>query len=382
MATEMRRPRRRSLLLALAVLLLILLCALLIIIVYPIISPPAADLKADAGGPYTVDEAQPLTFDGSASSGGNITSYEWDFGDSSTGSGVSPSHTYPDGPHQYDVKLTVTDDQGRTASDTTQVTVNNLPPTADADGPYTCQTGETIPLNGTCSDPSPDDEASLTCTWAEFSGTALSQPNYNCPNQPGEVSLTLTATDKDGASAQGSTTVTVVETPLTANADGPYTGTVGMPVSLDGSGSAPAEAIISYEWDFGDGQTGAGMVISHTYAATGTYTVTLTVADPTTQASDTTTATITATGNQLPEAVINSEVIPKTSDECYSLNGSASTDPDGDIVSYVWNLGDGNEKVGPEIEYCYQASGSYTVTLTVTDDAGGTDSASVDIKVP
>jgi PKD repeat protein len=382
MTTIMRRPRRRSLLLALAVLLLILLCALLIIIIYPIISPPTTDLKADAGGPYTVDEAQPLSFDGSASSGGNITNYEWDFGDGSTGSGVSPSHTYQDGPAQYDVTLTVTDDQGRTASDTTQVTVNNLPPTADAGGPYTCQTGETIQLNGTCEDPSPVDAASLTCTWAEFSGAALSQPNYTCPNQPGQVSLTLTATDKDGASAQGSTTVTAGETQLTADADGPYSGTVGMPVSFDGSGSAPAEAIISYEWDFGDGQTGAGVVISHTYAATGTYTVILTVADPTTQANDVTTATITAAGNELPQAVIDSEVIPKTSDECYSLKGTASTDPDGEIVSYVWDLGDGNEKVGPEIEYCYQESGSYTVTLTVTDDAGATDSASVDIEVP
>ena len=186
MTTEMRRPRRRSLLLALAVLLLILLCALLIIIVYPIISPPAAGLKADAGGPYTVDEAQLLSFDGSASSDGNITNYEWDFGDGSTGSGVSPTHMYQDGPAQYDVKLTVTNEQGQTASDTTQVTVNNLPPTADADGPYTCQTGETIQLNGTCNDPSPVDAASLTCTWAEFSGAAVSQPSYNCPNKPGE----------------------------------------------------------------------------------------------------------------------------------------------------------------------------------------------------
>ena len=124
------------------------------------------------------------------------------------------------------------------------------------------------------------------------------------------------------------------------------------------------------------------MVISHTYAATGTYTVTLTVADPTAQASDSTMATITAAENQPPKAVIESEIIPKTSDECYNFKGSASADPDGEIVSYVWNLGDGNEKVGPEIEYCYKESGSYTVTLTVTDDAGATGSASVDVKIP
>jgi PKD repeat protein len=381
MTNATRRPRRRSTLLALAIILLILLIALLILLI-PVISPPGGELKADAGGPYSVDESQSLALDGSASSGGNITSYEWDFGDGSTGTGVSPSHVYQDGPAQYDVKLTVTDDRGQTASDTTQVTVNNLPPTADAGGPYTCQTGETIPLSGICNDPSPVDAGSLTCAWAEFSGATLSQPNYTCGDKPGEVSLTLTATDKDGASAQSTAIVTVVETQLTADADGPYTGTVGMPVSFDGSGSTPAEAIISYEWAFGDGHTGAGVVISHTYAVTGTYVVTLTVADPTTQASDTTTATITTAENQPPMAVIASEVIPKTSDECYNFDGSGSSDPDGEIVSYVWNLGDGNEKVGPKIEYCYQQSGTYTVTLTVTDDADATGSASAEVKIP
>jgi PKD repeat protein len=383
MEEQAKRPRRRrSLLLALLAILLILLCVLAIVILYPIIFPPEGpELTADAGGPYTVDEAQPLTLDGGGSTG-SIVSYEWDFGDGTTGSGASPSHTYDDGPAEYTVTLTVTDDQGGTATDTAQVTVNNLPPTADADGPYTCQAGEAVTLSGVCTDPSPVDDAAVSCTWADFSGAAVTEPSYNCPDEPGEITVTLTATDKDGASAQDSTTISVTEiSTLTADADGPYTGVVGEPVTFDGSGSSPAESIISYEWDFGDGETGSGVVISHTYAATGTYTVILTVADPNTQDTDTTTATITAAGeNQPPTAVITTEEIPKA-EPCLRFIGSDSTDPDGQIVLYEWDFGDGNTDTGEEIEYCYAEAGDYTVTLTVTDDAGATGSTSLDVTV-
>lgn len=372
--------RRRRLLLILALSLLVLLCLLLLLVLRPIIFPPR-ELSADADGPYSVGEAQPLTFDGSGSRG-NITNHAWDFGDGTTGSGVSPSHSYPDGPAQFLARLTVTDDQGRTASDTADVTVNNLPPTADAGGPYTCQVGETIQLAGTCNDPSPTDAAALTCTWADFSGAALSQPSFTCPGTPGQVTVTLTATDKDGASAQDSAAISVVEVRLIADAGGPYTGTVGIPVAFDGTGSSPGDAIQSYTWNFGDGQGGSGAVVTHTYTASDTYTVALTVANATMQDTDMTTAAISAVANQPPKAVVETQLIPKTSGQCYRFTGSKSADPDGQIVSYAWDLGDGNTRTGPVIEYCYTKPGHYTASLTVTDDRGDPGSASVEINVP
>ena len=384
METTGRRRRLPLLLFILGAILLLILCVLLFIFVlYPIIfPPPAAGPTAEAGGPYTVGEAQPLTLDGSGSKG-NITTYAWDLGDGTPGAGVKPVHTYPDGPKQFTVKLTVTDTQGRTASDTTQVTVNNLPPTADAGGPYTCQVDETIQLNGVCNDPSPVDAATLSCTWADFSGAALSQPSYLCPSTPSTRTVTLTATDKDGASAPDSAPIAVVQIRLTADADGPYSGLAGSPVTVDGSGSSPADRITSYQWSFGDGQTGAGAVVSHIYATSGTYTLVLTVSDGVTQATDTATATIRAEGgNQPPEAVITSRVIPKTSNRCYRFTGSASQDPDGQIISYVWDLGDQVTRIGPEIEYCYAKAGTYRVTLTVTDNGQATGQATVTVTVP
>jgi len=79
---------------------------------------------ADANGPYAGTVGTPVVFDGSGSSDvdGTIASYAWDFGDGSTGTGVSPSHAYA-APGTYTVTLTVTDDGGLTASATTSATI-------------------------------------------------------------------------------------------------------------------------------------------------------------------------------------------------------------------------------------------------------------------
>ncbi len=74
---------------------------------------------------------EPVTFDGSFSSdpGGTIVSYEWSFGDGSTGTGADPSHTYAK-PGAYTVTLTITDNEGKTWEFSNVVTVAEAPPTA------------------------------------------------------------------------------------------------------------------------------------------------------------------------------------------------------------------------------------------------------------
>ena len=341
---EEERSRSPLLLILLTLLILAVLC----IIAWFVFLRPRPDggagtegPTADAGGPYTVDEAQPLSFDGSGSSGGNL-SYSWDFGDGNISADAAPSHSYPDGPTEYDVSLTVTDDQGNVATNTTQVTVNNLPPTANAGGPYTCMVSETIPLEGQCDDPSPVDRQTLTCTWADFAGATLSQPSYTCPATPGEISLTLTATDKDGASAQASASLRV-------------TTSDNMTPTVPPDGGTPT--------------------ITPTTPITVTPTIT-----PTTPI--TVTPTITPTmppdENQPPVAEVEVHLRSKNG-LIYGFDGSKSTDPDGTIVSYVWDFGDGNTGEGAEIIHEYQSAGPHTVTLTVTDDQGAQGKTSVEV---
>jgi PKD repeat protein len=91
-------------------------------------------------------------------------------------------------------------------------------------------------------------------------------------------------------------TVNPVNRCPTADANGPYTGIVNVAVQFDGSGSSdPDGDPLTYAWDFGDGNVGAGVMPTHPYAATGTFTVTLTVSDGDVScpaATATTTATI------------------------------------------------------------------------------------------
>jgi hypothetical protein len=66
------------------------------------------------------------------------------------------------------------------------------------------------------------------------------------------------------------------------------------------------------------------------------------------------------------------------------FDGSGSTDPDGTIVSYEWDFGDGTTGTGQSITHGYTATGTYSVTLTVTDNCGveATDTADVTIVGP
>jgi M6 family metalloprotease-like protein/uncharacterized repeat protein (TIGR01451 family) len=84
---------------------------------------------SDPNGPYAGTVGQPVQFDGSSSFDldGTIVAFDWDFGDSTTGSGATPSHTYA-AAGLYTVSLTVTDDGGATDTGTTTADIVELLP--------------------------------------------------------------------------------------------------------------------------------------------------------------------------------------------------------------------------------------------------------------
>jgi PKD repeat protein len=134
--------------------------------------------------------------------------------------------------------------------------------------------------------------------------------------------------------------------------------------------------IVSWEWDFGDGDIGYGVNITHKYWAIGMYEVTLTVTDNLgATGTDTCFVEVTGTaGNQPPVSIPNPESQTVNVGETASFYGGASYDPDGYIVSYEWDFGDGNFASGENVTHIYTSAGTYYVTLTVTDDDNATDS--------
>ncbi|TDR42569.1 PKD repeat protein [Tahibacter aquaticus] len=154
----------------------------------------------------------------------------------------------------------------------------------------------------------------------------------------------------------------------------------GLTVSFTDASTDSDGTIASRAWNFGDGGTSTATNPSRTYAAAGTYTVTLTVTDNG-GATNTKTASVTVSSGSNVPPVAN--FTSSTSGLTASFTDS-STDSDGTIASRAWNFGDGGTSTATNPTRTYAAAGTYSVTLTVTDNSGATNtkSASVTVTAP
>lgn len=111
----------------------------------------------------------------------------------------------------------------------------------------------------------------------------------------------------------------------------------------------------------------------------GTHSYRIRVTDPlgNTVTGDSRTISIAGTSNQPPVASFSES----TSGLTVSVNGSASSDPDGSISSYTWAFGDGATATGATASHTYAASGTFTISLTVRDNSGASSSTSRSVTV-
>jgi MYXO-CTERM domain-containing protein len=345
--------------------------------------------RAEASGPYRAAWGEAIEFDGSGSTDGDgtIFSYEWDFGDGSTGVGETVSHTYVDA-GGYIVTLVVTDDDGATDSDVTTATVSrpdNVSPTADAGGPYSANLGDTVVFDGSGSS-----DADGTITLYEWDlgdgGTMTGMGGSHVYAAAGTYVVILTVTDNGGATSVDVTSVTITSPgndPPVADAGGGVSGAVGENIAFDGSDSTDSDGtIVSYAWDFGDGTTGSGEMTTHAFTAAGSFLVQLTVTDDDGAIDqDTVLANIGGTPSNLSPVAEAGTAQTVRLGEAAILDGSGSSDSDGIIAAYSWDFGDGSTGAGMIASHTFATAGPFIVTLTVTDDDGATASDMVVVTV-
>jgi hypothetical protein len=164
--------------------------------------------------------------------------------------------------------------------------------------------------------------------------------------------------------------------PPVAAPGGPYSGFRNQPIAFDGSASSdPDGDALTYEWTFGDGTTATGAKPSPAFATPGQQAVSLRVFDGTVWSAVVSThATIV---NRRPTANPGGPYVGDRTKPVV-FDGTGSSDPDGDALSYEWSFGGGALTPGATPSQTFAQLGTFGIALTVTD---GIDSASATTSV-
>ncbi len=144
-------------------------------------------------------------------------------------------------------------------------------------------------------------------------------------------------------------------------------------VNFVGSGSVDLDGTItSYSWQFGDGTSSSELNPSHTYTSTGVYTAQLTVTDNDGLTGSASVAIEVTTVNVAPSAALSLSTASGPAPLTVRLDASQSRDPDGQLVSYTWNFGDGTSQTTAVayVDHVYTSSGSFSAAVSVIDNRG------------
>ncbi len=221
----------------------------------------------------------------------------------------------------------------------------------------------------------------LVCTTKEPEASSL---NCNIDLSDGEYDFSVTVVFSDGTETEHSNILSYVfSSDLKALFTiAPVEGPSPLQVAFDGTSSSGT--VQSYYWMFGDGESAYGNIVNHTYAVAGVYTVTLKVVDDLgsyDQEYQSVTVNEPVVINEPPLAVISSSAAIGYSPLLVNFDGSDSSDSDGTIILFDWDMGDGETSNSVNLDHVYSLAGTFHPSLTVTDNGGLKDSTSTPVLV-
>jgi PKD repeat protein len=333
-------------------------------------APPVAD----AGPDQLIAPGDKVHFDGSRSvdQDGTISSFAWQIQNQQYTKQYTTAKFSQqfDQPGQYQISLTVKDNDGASHSDYLTVTVNSQPVARMHTLPRV-EPGREVLLDAS---ESADADGSITAYNWDFGDKSKGEGKQvkHVYAEPGRYQAVLTVQDNSGTANDTATIkqTVAVNFPPKAVAGKDVT-TCEQFVPFDGSASTdPDRDQLAYHWDFGDQSTGRGVAVSHQFAAPGLYPVRLLVDDKTGLGNSTDSRQIIVQINNQPEAVIRTDGELFCVGEHVLFDASLSRDPEGGPLRYLWDLGDGQQMEGINPVRVYEKAGNYQIDLTVLDASG------------
>lgn len=308
-----------------------------------------------------------------------VTSVTVDWGDNSApynsvlGS-FTAQHSY-NAAGSYVVTVTASDLLGNTSSTSSPpitVTTNQPPSCTLSVSPASGTVPLTVTATGSCTDPE-NDIASEVLDWGDGTTTAATSGSHTYPN-PGQYTVTLTATDSGNLSGSASQTVSAskAQNPACSLTVAPTSGAAPLTVTAVANCSDSDGDTLTTLLSWGDGATTNGSSGAHTYTKAGKFTVTVTATDPSGHKGTASRAvSVSSSVNSAPACTL--DVSPASGDAPLKVAVTANcSDPGNDLSSVATDFGDGFYLNGSSAAHTYVSAGSYTVTVSASDKAGNT----------
>ncbi len=332
--------------------------------VIEVFTPPTA------GFTYTpTSGCDPLTVsfsDASVNGTVPVVGYDWDFGDGSGAVTANPTYTY-NTPGVYDVTLIVTDANGCEDTLVQQVEVLEVPVTDFiADKVRGC--GPTT-IDFTDLTTTPYTKVQWAWDFGDGNTSNSPAPSHTYLND-GIYTVKLVVTDQNGCQ-DSMTKVNYIRLshPVASFSMSQNVVCPNDPIGVTFTDLSIADTtLVSWLWDFGDGNTSTSQNPTHIYTTSGTYLISLTIENVLGCGDDTTiTQTLEVLNPPVPAFSISDSANCTPLSIVFTDN---STDGDAAIVDWSWDFGDSNTSLQQNPSHTWTTPGVYTVTLTTTDANG------------
>jgi PKD repeat protein len=310
--------------------------------------------------PPTPDAGQTVQFNDNTTS--SPTTWSWTFGDGATSTLQHPTHVYGPG-GTYTVSLTASNSVGSDSA-SEQISVAHVVPTAAFTwDPTAPDVGQQVQFTDTSSG------YPTTWSWNFDDGSSSTEQNpTHSFGQAGTYDVALTVTNPAGSDLV-THQVTVGSAPVAAFGWTPTVPGVGEEVQFDDQSTNDPT---SWAWDFGDGGTSTEQHPAHVFTSAGSYDVMLTATNGV--GSDSVTRRI-AVGDDPAADFTWSPTVPGVG-ESVQLTDLSLNNPD----TWSWDFGDGATSSEQNPSHAWSATGTYDITLTVSN-AAGSDSVTRQITV-